>query len=1668
MGKKRKFVRKAISGILSFCMIMSFGMTASATGADTKGLPQEPDQNIIFEDDFNSYELGDAAAGEMPKYKDLKNMAIVDGEAGDKAAQIVNGGYFEIDDIPADRQIEFDFKYDQPYSRWGGLYVKAYKGSGEYYFSLNPQFSTRIFISYGTENLAENKSKVMNQDTWYTCKAVLEGKKMSVKVWERDTEEPADWDLSYVKENFVPEEKAAFSLQVDTLGTATKTLVDNVKISTLDTSSKVQLDVTSSDPEKGEVSGGGSFNIGEMATVTAKEKPNYRFVSWTEDGNIVSTDRVYTFEVTGRRSLAANFEELGEPEYEYFADDYESYEEGPATKDNMPPKYVRIDEGYSISSLENNKTLKMNTIDGSNRSAYLDCDLIDKQVQFDFYYDKDFTSHDGFYVKLHAQPNSGGADNEYYFSINPNFGNTNLIVSCNTTNLTKTQKSMSKETWYTCKSRIYGSRIMVKIWETGTKEPGTWDTNSELKGFELKADGTRFKVEYVDRTGKVNGYIDNFSVKTWEQLAEKASYKIEVKANDDSMGTVEGSGTYLEENEVTVKAKPNKNYKFVNWTDEQGVEVSKEEEYKFYVGSDRILTANFKEAELEILSFTADGLTQLAEIDANTKTVNLRFSADTDLANVKPAFYYEPGFIPSVLPYETMDLSGGKVEFDGWTINAAKNGLMKEIFVHPGKGNDSNSGDSVDQPFATIERAQQAVREIDGWTGDVIVHIAKGEYALNETLEFTAQDGADKGYAVIYAGAGANDTVLSGGIKLTDWKESKDISGMEGVFETSVPEGVEYSRDLYVGNKRAVMAQETCNGSEISNRNDYGYVVTGKLAEMKSWRNQSDIEFTYDVGWTSNILPVQEVKEEDGTVKVIMKPEPFKNSAIKLNCNPNKPTVIQGAFELLDEENEWYFDREAGKIYYIPEAGADPNEMNIVLPRLEKLAEIKGESGNKVYGLALKDMGFHYTSFMRPHIDGQIELQASFVFDPDMKATNNHDNFLKTPGSVTAAYVEGMHVNNCIFGMLSAAGFDYEVGVTGSTITQSRFEQIGAAGIQVGGVRVRDAQPYSDITYEQGVLNESAGADPERITEDVLVFSNALDTIGNNFKGSIGIWAGYVRDCTIAQNQVTNVAYSGISAGWGWGIWDKGGRADQNYYKFDTPSIQERYLIENNNITNCMNRLNDGGAIYTLSNMPGTVIRGNFIHDIPAPYGAIYLDEGTGGVVDISHNVVYNVWRPYFYHTVAHYAQYEKESQEAQHDNFFTAGEPTNPEDPALMAIKAKSGPVEGMVPPELGAPSEDPVITELKVVSPAKVSYQIGDEFDPTGMKVTAIYSDGSEQDVTAEAQTDGFDSSSAGEKTITVSYGGASATFKVTVAEKKPVKKEILQKTYNYALTLSTEGVVDSAVKFFEDAKQNAEAVLINPEATQTDVNEAWNMLVDAIHGLGIYQGDAEMLRLLIDKADEMTAEKDKYVDTNWSQLEDALTQAKELLGTGDALEEDIEKVSDQLLNAILQQKLKANKDNLNGLIERAQKIDLTGYTKESVAALNQALGRALAVMNDEKLSSDDQETVDKASTELKRALDGLVAKNENNGGNGGNGDNGNNGNAGNGNAGNGNTGNGSNGNNNAAGNKDNGNANVNKGVKTGDSSPVMILITAMLLCLAAGTGVVVAMKRKAKKSK
>lgn len=129
---------------------------------------------------------------------------------------------------------------------------------------------------------------------------------------------------------------------------------------------------------------------------------------------------------------------------------------------------------------------------------------------------------------------------------------------------------------------------------------------------------------------------------------------------------------------------------------------------------------------------------------------------------------------------------------------------------------------------------------------------------------------------------------------------------------------------------------------------------------------------------------------------------------------------------------------------------------------------------------------------------------------------------------------------------------------------------------------------------------------------------------------------------------------------------------------------------------------------------------------------------------------------------------------------------------------------------------------------------------------------------------------------------------------------------------------------------------------------------------------------------KAEAMVAEQDKYVQTDWQQLVDALAQAQELLAdSGNALAGDVGEASNALLNAILAQRYKANKENLEDILNQAQAVDLSGYTAQSVAVFQAALAEAQALMADETLSVEDQDAVDAAVEALASAMNGLTAE-------------------------------------------------------------------------------------------
>ncbi len=94
----------------------------------------------------------------------------------------------------------------------------------------------------------------------------------------------------------------------------------------------------------------------------------------------------------------------------------------------------------------------------------------------------------------------------------------------------------------------------------------------------------------------------------------------------------------------------------------------------------------------------------------------------------------------------------------------------------------------------------------------------------------------------------------------------------------------------------------------------------------------------------------------------------------------------------------------------------------------------------------------------------------------------------------------------------------------------------------------------------------------------------------------------------------------------------------------------------------------------------------------------------------------------------------------------------------------------------------------------PSKLTYNAGDTLDTTGMKLKVVYSDSTSENVTSGFTCTPAKLTTAGPQTITVKYGGVSATFGVTVnrtVTSIAVKSKPGKLTYIVGSTLDTSGL-------------------------------------------------------------------------------------------------------------------------------------------------------------------------------------------------------------------------------------------------------------------------------------
>ena len=579
--------------------------------------------------------------------------------------------------------------------------------------------------------------------------------------------------------------------------------------------------------------------------------------------------------------------------------------------------------------------------------------------------------------------------------------------------------------------------------------------------------------------------------------------------------------------------------------------------------------------------------------------------------------------------------------------------------------------------YLTLQDALCAAKQASLEEKEAVRIEIHGTQQLKETLRITPEDLPAPEHPVIVEGADEN-AGFSGGMPVTGFSRWKD-----NIWRVHVPE-VEYTRHLYIDGKSARRPATELRKPfrwDVLKADDYGFAnlpgeeekqmlivnspnssfyapdwsgIATTHTEIAGWKNLRDLEMVFEVGWVHRVVPVDWVTPlPDG--RLYIRPlEPAFHSATSSEgvqiggC----PSYIDNVFELLGKPLEWYFDRTERMLYVGFAEGDGPENHEIVIPLVEQLVLVEGDLDRKVCHVNFRNLQFKHTTWLFPQKYGVPEIQAN-----QMKFTSVPEGMVlekpyeadhqKVIGALRVLAARDVSFIGCSFTLLGTGALQYEFGTQDCRIEKNHFYEIGGSAVSLGDFYLERAHHPEDM---------------REVVRNIEVANNLIHDTGRDFRGSVAITAGYVQDVTVAHNDIFDVPYSAISMGWGWGEADVS-VGPRLLTPWKEPTVCKRNRIMNNHIHHCMMVLCDGGAIYTLGRMDGTVISGNYIHessgyqgegyddlridgynceevkkpdsdrfwDLHGIPGGIYLDEGSAGI-EIRENILHDVAIPLFYH----------------------------------------------------------------------------------------------------------------------------------------------------------------------------------------------------------------------------------------------------------------------------------------------------------------------------------------------------------------------------------------------------------------------------------------------------
>lgn len=551
-----------------------------------------------------------------------------------------------------------------------------------------------------------------------------------------------------------------------------------------------------------------------------------------------------------------------------------------------------------------------------------------------------------------------------------------------------------------------------------------------------------------------------------------------------------------------------------------------------------------------------------------------------------------------------------------------------DIYVSPERGGDTAEGTQTD-PLKSVEAALRKARE---WrrlgskqtAGGVNILLEGGTYRPAKPIYIRPEDSGTAESPTVIRSVGGQSAVISGGLRVTGWRKGstderlpESVRGKVWVTEQApmFSGRIVYARQLWADGKKMVRATqfgfEQMQRMIDFNTEDESITIPTPSA---TFNNIGQMEMTVHQRWAIALLRVKAMQDMgNGQTKVwFQQPEseiefahPWPQPVIN-GERGNSSFCLTNALELLDEAGEWYQDYPSGLIYYLPEnEAADPNTMDIELPRLETLLEIDGTRERGVSNIRFEDITFQHAAWLRPSLEGHVTLQGGFRFidgyklqEPGLfhkKELENQAWIARPEAAVTAQFATNISFMGCTFAHMGATGLDLKYAVSHATVDGCVFMDIGGTAL-LGGY-------FGEGGFETHIPYTPTISDD--LCHDLLIKGNTIRDAANEDWGCVGVGLGYVRDVDIVQNHVSRVNYSGICVGWGWTALESGMRNNH---------------IADNEVTDYARQCYDAGGIYTLSNQPNSTITGNTISapaDAPCATNhrafCIYFDEATDG-----------------------------------------------------------------------------------------------------------------------------------------------------------------------------------------------------------------------------------------------------------------------------------------------------------------------------------------------------------------------------------------------------------------------------------------------------------------------